>query len=183
MLSLPRDTQTLLQLSARRSQLSPNRSTWLTLDSSPFVDLTEQGYDSDTNSIPEPLTIEDLVGPAATLEPFSDDESTINPAGDDESAFGDDSMAMEVEYDLEDGFQTPIRDNNTQARQDVIPDPPVLTRTHNNNYNYRNIVNTITPPETYNMILPLYNRLNDHPHDENRAFGHQPVVRNLVFDF
>ena len=154
----------------------------------PFVDLTEpggweEGYDSDTNFIPEPLTIEDLVGQAATVDPFSDDESTINPAGDDESAFGDDSADMEVEYDLEDGFQTPIRDNNNQARQDVIPDPPVLARTHNNNYNYRNIVNTITPPETYNMILPLYNRLNDHPHDENRAFGHQPVVRNLVFDF
>lgn len=148
----------------------------------PFVDLTEQGYDSDTNSIPEPLTIEDLMGPAATPEPFSDDESTINPAGDDESAFGDDSMAMEVEYDLEDGFQTPIRDNN-QVRQDVIPDPPVLVRTHNNNNNYRDIVNIVTPPETYNMILPLYNRQNDHPDDENQVFGHQPVVRNLAFDF
>ena len=139
----------------------------------PFVDLTEQGYDSDTNSIPEPLTIEDLMGPAATVDPFSDDESTINPAGDDESAFGDDSMAMDV--DLEDGFQTPIRDNNQ-----AIPDPPALVRTYNN---YRDIVNIVTPPETYNMILPLYNRQNDHPDDENQVFGHQPVVRNLAFDF
>ena len=142
----------------------------------PFVDLTEQGYDSDTNSIPEPLTIEDLMGPAATVDPFSDDESTSNPAGDEESAFGDDSMSMEV--DLEDGYQTPIRDNN-QA-QDVIPDPPVLNRTYNN---YQNIVNIVTPPETYNTILPLYNRQNNHPDDENQVFGHQPVVRNLAFDF
>ena len=146
----------------------------------PFVDLTEpggweEGYDIDQNFIPEPLTIEDLMGPAATDDPFSDDESTINPAGDDESAFGDDSVDMEV--DLEDGYQTPIRDNNNQ----VIPDPPALVRTHNNNY--RDIVNIVTPPETYNMILPLYNRQNDHPDDENQVFGHQPVVRNLAFDF
>lgn len=146
----------------------------------PFVDLTEpggweEGYDSDTNSIPDPLTIEDLIGPADTLEPFSDDESTINP---------DDGDDMEV--DLEDGFQTPIRDNNNQTRQDVIPDPPVLVRTYNTYQNWPTrgpqIVNTITPPETYNMILPLYNRLNYHPHDENQIFGHQPVARILNFD-
>ena len=133
----------------------------------PFVDLTEQGYDSDTNT--RPLTIEDLVGPpAATPEPFSDDESTINPAGDD-------AMDVDMEVDLEDGFQTPIRNNNQ-----VIPDPPVLVRTYNN---YRDIVNIITPPETYNMILPLYDRQNNNPYDENRLFGHQPVVRNLINDF
>ena len=118
-----------------------------------FFDIT---FEEET--IPQYLTLEDLA---------TDDESTIDPANDpvnDDMELDDD-----VEVDLEDGYQTPIRENNPpqNVEYDVLPDPPNLIRYMNQALNDV-IENLDVDYPLTNTILPLFNT--------------QPVARALNFD-
>lgn len=120
-----------------------------------FFDIT---YEEET--IPQYLTLEDLA---------TDDESTIDSANDpvnDDMELDDE----ELELDLEDGYQTPIREpptNDDGDEYDDLPDPPNLIRYMNQALNDV-IENLDVDYPLTNTILPLYNP--------------QPVARVLNFD-
>ena len=127
-----------------------------------FIDITD-----DDMYVPPYLTLEDLETGS------TDDESTINPVEehDDEGADSD----MEIDVDLEDGYQTPIRRLTPEPNEDnnIIPGPPPLIRYANG---IADMLNENVDNQYYpNTILPIY--------DNNITImnGDYQVARRLNF--
>jgi hypothetical protein len=148
-----------IECSTTPQRTKRNTNTTFNMVNAGFLDITD-----DDMYVPAYLTIEDLETGST-----DDDESTINPV---EEAAADSDM----EIDLEDGYQTPIRRLTPEPYDDddVIPaEPPQLIR-----YAHRlaDMLNENAENQYYpNTILPIYdNNITIHT-------GDYQVARRLNF--